>query len=114
MISGDRAMDCSDVVSDLTCQLCGGTAFVPLMDVADANFSSRIKHYSILRCKACGLSTMNPFPTQGDIEELYVTEGVFSVRTENPYRRKLSFRVFEPLYQKHGTDLASSRSGVCR
>jgi SAM-dependent methyltransferase len=75
------------------------------MDVADANFSTRIKRYSILRCRACGLSTMHPFPTQGDIEELYVTEGVFSVRTANPYRRKLSFRVFEPLYQKHGTDL---------
>jgi 2-polyprenyl-3-methyl-5-hydroxy-6-metoxy-1,4-benzoquinol methylase len=98
-------MDCSHQMSDLTCQLCGGAAFMPLMDVEDANFSSRIKRYAIRRCKACGLSTMNPFPVQRDVEELYVKEGVFSVRTDNPYRRKFSFRVFEPLYQKYGTDL---------
>jgi len=48
---------------------------------------------------------MDPFPSYRDIEELYVKEGVFSVRSPNPYRHTLSFRFLEPLYQKYGTDL---------
>jgi len=89
----------------MKCQLCGESSFVPLLQVPDANFSSGIKSYSILRCTRCELSTMDPFPTQRDIEELYVKEGVFSVRAPNPYVNSLSFRFLEPLYQKYGTDL---------
>jgi 2-polyprenyl-3-methyl-5-hydroxy-6-metoxy-1,4-benzoquinol methylase len=48
---------------------------------------------------------MDPFPTHGDIEELYIKEGVFSVQRPNPYQGSLSFRLLEPLYQKYGTDL---------
>lgn len=48
---------------------------------------------------------MEPFPSQRDIEELYVKEGVFSVRNANPHARALSYRFLEPLYQKYGTDL---------
>jgi SAM-dependent methyltransferase len=48
---------------------------------------------------------MDPFPTFRDIEELYVKEGVFSVRSANPYAHTWSFRFLEPLYQKYGTDL---------
>jgi 2-polyprenyl-3-methyl-5-hydroxy-6-metoxy-1,4-benzoquinol methylase len=89
----------------MKCQLCGGSSFVPLIHVPDANFSSRIKSYSILRCTRCELSTMDTFPGERDIEELYVKEGVFSVRAPNPYTRTLTFRFLEPLYQKYGTDL---------
>ena len=39
------------------------------------------------------------------MEELYVTEGVFSNIKPNPYQRIFSFRFLEPLYQKYGTDL---------
>jgi len=76
-----------------------------VLQVRDANFSSNIKNYSILRCSNCELSTMSPFPTARDIEELYVKEGVFSIRTANPYANTLSFRLLEPVYQKYGTDL---------
>ncbi len=48
---------------------------------------------------------MYPFPSEDDIEELYVQNGVFSVRTENPYKQTWSFQFLEPLYQKFGTDL---------
>jgi len=48
---------------------------------------------------------MAPFPDERDVRELYVDEGVFSVRAPNPYAGTLAFRVLEPLYQKHGTDL---------
>lgn len=87
------------------CQLCGESYFIPLIHVEDANFSSNLKDYWILRCGNCELSTMDPFPSPQDIEELYVKEGVFSVRCENPYEQGWSFRFLEPLYQKYGTDL---------
>jgi 2-polyprenyl-3-methyl-5-hydroxy-6-metoxy-1,4-benzoquinol methylase len=76
-----------------------------MIRVRDANFSSNIKAYSILRCTHCELSTMDPFPNHCDIKELYVKEGVFSVRAPNPYTNTLTFRFLEPLYQKYGTDL---------
>jgi 2-polyprenyl-3-methyl-5-hydroxy-6-metoxy-1,4-benzoquinol methylase len=87
------------------CQLCGESSFSRIVHVSSANFSSRIQEYEILQCANCGLSTMYPFPTYGDIEELYIKEGVFSVQRPNPYQGSLSFRVLEPLYQKYGTDL---------
>jgi 2-polyprenyl-3-methyl-5-hydroxy-6-metoxy-1,4-benzoquinol methylase len=93
------------VTPDVRCQLCNQSSFVPVIQVRDANFSSNIKSYSILRCSNCELSTMSPFPTIRDIEELYVKDGVFSVRNVNPYAHILSFRFLEPLYQKYGTDL---------
>jgi 2-polyprenyl-3-methyl-5-hydroxy-6-metoxy-1,4-benzoquinol methylase len=89
----------------MTCQLCGASAFDPLLDVPEANFSSRITHFRILRCRNCELATMDPFPTQRDIEELYVQQGVFSTRAPNPYVNRLAFRFLEPLYQRYGTDL---------
>ena len=93
------------MTAEPACQLCGGAEFIPLLRVPDANFSSRIREFSIYRCTNCELSTMRPFPGDQDIEELYVKEGVFSVRAANPYRNTLSFRFLEPLYQKYGTDL---------
>ena len=87
------------------CQLCGLSSFTRVFEVRPANFSSNIKEYEILKCTNCGLSTMHPFPTQRDVEELYVKEGVFSVQRPNPYQDFLSFRYLEPLYQKYGTDL---------
>ena len=87
------------------CQLCGGSSFSQIVHVSSANFSSNIQEYDILQCANCGLSTMNPFPTHSDIEELYIKEGVFSVQRPNPYQGSLSFRFLEPLYQKYGTDL---------
>jgi 2-polyprenyl-3-methyl-5-hydroxy-6-metoxy-1,4-benzoquinol methylase len=87
------------------CQLCGGSSFSQIAYVSSANFSSNIQEYEILQCADCGLSTMHPFPTYSDIEELYIKEGVFSVQRANPYQRALSFRLLEPLYQKYGTDL---------
>ena len=90
---------------NVTCQLCGESSFVPVIHVHDANFTSNIKDYSILRCTNCELSTMDPFPSYRDIEELYVKKGVFSVQSANPYRHTFSFRFLEPLYQKYGTDL---------
>src|SRR6266566_3038060 len=87
------------------CQLCGGSSFFRIVHVPSANFSSNIQEYEISQCANCGLSTMNPFPTYGDIEELYVKENVFSRRRTNPFEGSLSFRLLEPLYQKYGTDL---------
>ena len=87
------------------CQLCGGSSFSRIVHVPFANFSSNIQEYEILQCANCGLSTMHPFPTYSDIEELYIKEGVFSVQRPNPYQGILSFRFLEPLYQKYGTDL---------
>ncbi len=87
------------------CQLCGGSSFSRIAYVSSANFSSNIQEYEILQCADCGLSTMNPFPSRSDIEELYIKEGVFSVQRANPYQRALSFSFLEPLYQKYGTDL---------
>lgn len=89
----------------MKCQLCGESSFIPLLEVPNANFSSSIKHYTILRCRCCQLATMDPFPTERDIEELYVMEGVFSAHVPNPHAKRLSFRFLEPLYQKYGTDL---------
>lgn len=90
---------------DITCQLCGESSFELVFRLCEANFSSNIQAYSIIRCTKCELSTMDPFPGCRDIKELYIREGVFSVVNENPYRDRLSFRVLEPLYQKYGTDL---------
>src|SRR2546421_7329420 len=87
------------------CQLCGETSFSRIVRVSPANFSSNIQEYEILQCAICGLSTMHPFPTYSDIEELYIKEGVFSVPRPNPYQDVFSFRLLEPLYQKYGTDL---------
>jgi 2-polyprenyl-3-methyl-5-hydroxy-6-metoxy-1,4-benzoquinol methylase len=87
------------------CQLCGGSSFSRIVNVPSANFSSNIQEYEILQCANCGLSTMHPFPTYRDIEELYIKERVFSVQRPNPYQRAWSFRFLEPLYQKYGTDL---------
>ncbi len=87
------------------CQLCGASSFSRIVNVPAANFSSNIQEYEILQCANCGLATMHPFPTYGDVEELYIKEGVFSVQRPNPYQRARSFRVLEPLYQKYGTDL---------
>lgn len=89
----------------MQCQLCGGSVFAPLISVDHANFSSNIKSFTIRRCTACQLSTIDPFPTQDDVEELYVHEGVFSVVVPNPYRKSPLFNVLEPLYQKYGNDL---------
>jgi SAM-dependent methyltransferase len=91
--------------SNIMCQLCGESSFVTLFHIHNANFSSRIRDYSILRCSNCGLSSMDPFPTYRDIEELYVKEGVFSVQSANPYVHSRMFGFLEPLYQKYGTDL---------
>src|SRR6266542_1160168 len=87
------------------CQLCGGSSFSRIVHVPSANFSSNIQEYEILQCANCGMSTMHPFPTYSDIEELYIKEGVFSVQRPNPYQGSFSFRFLEPLYQKYGTDL---------
>ena len=87
------------------CQLCGASDFSRIVEVASANFSSNIQRYEILQCANCGLATMNPFPGNDDIQELYVKERVFSVQRPNPYQAKFSFRLLEPLYQKYGTDL---------
>lgn len=87
------------------CQLCGKSSFSRIVEVHSANFSSNIREYEILQCTNCGLSTMSPFPTYRDVEELYIKEGVFSVQRANPYQGTLSFRFLEPLYQKYGTDL---------
>jgi SAM-dependent methyltransferase len=95
----------SVAIDHAACQLCGGTRFTPLLEVADANFSSRIRRYRILRCGDCELAAMDPFPTQRDIDELYVQEGVFSRNVPNPYTAKRGFQLLEPLYQKYGTDL---------
>jgi SAM-dependent methyltransferase len=87
------------------CQLCGGRSMSRVISVPHANFSSRIKSFDILRCHTCELSTLQPFPTPADIEELYVKERVFSVRAPNPYQSYRLFKFLEPLYQKYGTDL---------
>jgi 2-polyprenyl-3-methyl-5-hydroxy-6-metoxy-1,4-benzoquinol methylase len=87
------------------CQLCGGSSFTAIIHVRSANFSSNIQEYEILRCTSCELSTMRPFPTSADIEELYVKESVFSVRRSNPHHGRFSFPLLEPLYQRYGTDL---------
>src|SRR6266513_659466 len=90
---------------NVVCELCEGSSLVRVVHVSPANFSSNIKEYEIFQCTDCGLSTMHPFPTYIDIEELYIKEGVFSVQRPNPYQASFSFRFLEPLYQKYGTDL---------
>lgn len=98
----------------LDCQLCGGFSFSQILHVPFANFSSNIQEFEILECAKCGLSTMHPFPTPSDIEELYVKERVFSVQRPNPYQRDWSFRLLEPLYQKYGTDLRFIARQCCK
>ncbi len=87
------------------CQLCGSSDFTPLVSVPDANFSSNIKEFTILRCTKCELCTIDPFPTERDIEELYIKEGVFSNVVPNPYQKNPLFNFLEPIYQKYGNDL---------
>lgn len=89
----------------MECQLCGGTTFTALVSVDDAHFSSNIKAFTIMRCTNCELSTIDPFPTQRDVEELYVKEGVFSNVVPNPYQKSIFFNLLEPVYQKYGNDL---------
>lgn len=86
------------------CQLCNGSEFKKLITVSDANFSSAIKEYEIFECKGCGLSVMSPFPTEKDIQELYVQENVFSQPIKNPYKKRFLFSFLEPLYRKYGAD----------
>jgi len=86
------------------CQLCMGTEFRALIKVTNANFSSAIKEYEIFECMKCGLSVMSPFPTDKDIQELYVQENVFSQPVTNPYKKRFLFSFLEPLYRKYGAD----------
>lgn len=85
-----------------SCQLCDGGKFEILLTVHNANFSSRINRYDIIRCTGCELATMDPFPTQSDFDEIYVQEKTFSRTTKNPYRRNILFRFLEPLYRHWG------------
>jgi SAM-dependent methyltransferase len=86
------------------CQLCGASDFITLMHVDPANFSSRIVVYDIVRCTACGLATMDPFPSPSDIEELYVRQNVFSRPYDNPFKNRFLFSTLEPLYREYGAD----------
>lgn len=86
------------------CQLCNGKDFKKLITVKDANFSSAIKAFDIYECNTCGLSVMNPFPNDRDIQELYVQENVFSQPVSNPYKKRFLFSFLEPLYRKYGAD----------
>ena len=95
----------SDLSKTMQCQLCGSSEFTPVLSVDNAHFSSRIKAFTIMRCAKCELSTIDPFPTLKDVEELYVKEGVFSIVVPNPYQESVSFKFLEPLYQKYGNDL---------
>lgn len=87
-----------------TCKLCGKSAFSRIIHVNCANFSSNIKKYDILQCNHCNLSTIHPFPTYSDIEEIYIEEGTFSTPYVNPYQDSVFFQILEPLYRKYGSD----------
>ena len=88
--------------SPLSCLLCGSTDAPPFLDVPEGRFSSRIGAFSVLRCSACGLARMTPFPDADDLAELYVEQGVFSAQRPNPNQGKVGFSTLEPLYSRYG------------
>ncbi|MFQ5953463.1 MAG: class I SAM-dependent methyltransferase [Kiloniellales bacterium] len=85
-----------------TCRLCSGREFTRLLTVENANFTSRVRRFDIVRCTTCGLAMMDPFPTAADVEELYRRDNTFSQPYENPYRRNLLFPILEPIYRHYG------------
>jgi 2-polyprenyl-3-methyl-5-hydroxy-6-metoxy-1,4-benzoquinol methylase len=86
----------------IVCELCGSASFKDVFHVPDATFSSNIKTFDIIQCTHCGLSVMNPFPTQEDIEEIYVKDNVFSTDLPNPYQNHILFNFLNPLFSKYG------------
>ncbi|PCI27241.1 MAG: hypothetical protein COB67_08970 [SAR324 cluster bacterium] len=82
------------------CKLCREREFEVSFTVGDAVFSSNIKKYDVIRCKKCGLSTMTPFPTQSDLNEIYVRDNTFSKPFDNPYKNSLFYAQLEPLFLK--------------
>ena len=86
------------------CNLCNNTTYSKFTSVSNANFSTYIKDYDIIICNKCHLARMHPFPTNRDIEEIYVYENTFSLPFDNPNKNSLLFDVLEPLYQWYGAD----------
>lgn len=76
-----------------------------LLNVGEANFSSRLASFDVMQCPVCGTAFMSPWPTQEDIEELYVRDGVFSQPVENPNLAHPLAPVLERYYAKCGQDL---------
>lgn len=90
------------LINAVACPLCRNKAEAKLWHVPNANFSSRIKAFDIVRCSGCGLYTMSPFPTIEDCKEIYVKENTFSKPRPWSYDRKAFYKILEPLHAKFG------------
>jgi len=97
-----KSTECSIIPSSRRCRLCDGSDFRPLLRVENANFSSSITRYDIVRCETCELAMMDPFPNEQEIKEIYVRENTFSQPSPNPYRRNPLFSLLEPIYRHYG------------
>ena len=84
------------------CPLCGSRDSRLYAHVDNANFSSALTSFDVLRCRTCGLAIIHPPPTAADVEEIYVGRATFSTPFPNPNGGKLFFRRLEALYARHG------------
>lgn len=84
------------------CKLCNGTEYKFHLSVERANFSTKIQAFNVYQCVNCNLFTMEPYPSQEDIKEIYVQERIFSKPIANPNLGKFLSPWLENLYAKHG------------
>ena len=89
------------------CPLCADTGTSLHLRIEDVNFTREISAFDVLRCHECGLAFMSPWPTQNDIEEIYVHNRTFSTAFVNPNRDRFLFDHLEKLYWRYGSDIRS-------
>ncbi len=60
-------------LENVRCPLCGEDKIELLMEVKNTHGSHRLseEEFNLVKCRVCGLVSINPRPAQGEIEEYY-------------------------------------------
>lgn len=96
-------MTSADNTTKDICPACGGSRADVRVHVDNANFTSSIASFDVVRCLDCQLCRMRPWPDAAELRKLYEEASVFSVnRPVNPNQAGPGFA--ESIYRRFGSD----------